>query len=241
MIAPVTDAPCPHCNATPITTARKIYFTRGFLIAWSGGHKGIVGCTPCVRKKIGIEVAKQATFGWFSYISFFTTIGLVPINLVRMVTLRDDPRAVTEMLDEMGIPTLQHNERIEDAVYTLAAAMINADGNADEEEIVAAEMFCNEFLEGFDRDRLFDTIQATPKGPRVDNAIALLAKFLNGESRRAILLMLSTIAAADGSADKPEHKLWKQTAKAFGADGKQIKELWESDPAAVPAADLPHA
>ena len=235
----VTDAPCPHCNATPITTARKIYFARGFLIAWSSGQRPLIGCTSCVRKKIGIEVLKQATYGWFSYISVFLTIGLVPINIIRMCAVKADPKAVTEMLDEMGIPTLQHAERMADALYTLSAAMINADGHADEAEIATAESFCTDFLSDFDRDLLFNAIQSTPRGVRVNDAIVLLGRFLDGQAKRAVLWMLSSIAAADGSAEKTEHKLWKQTAKAFGADGKQIKELWAED--TQPPLDGTHA
>ena len=124
--------------------------------------------------------------------------------------------------------------------FSSLSAHLNPIGTADEAEITTAEMFCNEFLDDFDRDRLFDAIQAAPKDVPVENAITLLARFLDGEAKRAILLMLSTIAAADGSTDKPEHKLWKQTAKAFGADGKQIKELWEIDTTPAPDPTAPN-
>ncbi|MCA9293362.1 MAG: TerB family tellurite resistance protein [Phycisphaerales bacterium] len=237
----VTDQLCPSCQKRPIVTAYKYPFFRGYVLAWSHGERRSLGCCSCVRKQMLAECAKAVTFGWVSPKALLCTVCCTPVTFARALAVRPKPHKVRELLDELGIPTNQHDLRVNDALYSVAAAMIKADGYAEPSEIDLAAELLARLIPDFQKDALVARVESWKAGAAPGEYLIFLNKFLNAKGRDMLLMLMAGIALADGRADARERKQWITAAITLGWSKADAKARWAQLEAgeSAPAADEP--
>lgn len=224
---PVTDLACPMCNGAPLETVRTIPYFRGFLVVFQHGEKRSAGCTSCVRKRMLGEVLRAVGYGWFSPKALVCTVVVTPITLVRAMAVKRDDRAVTALLDELGVPTNQHGIRMTNALVSIAAAAVHADKEVHPAEVQAAVDFLSMACPDEPAQDVANKIVEWKGGLNVDESATMLSQHLDTSQREVVLNMLCSIAHSDGDIAKSERKIWKRVAARFGISGRPADELWE--------------
>lgn len=224
----VTDTPCPYCKSRPLTTVRRVPYYRGYVLVFQHGSKRFAGCVSCVRKQMLLESAKAVGFGWFSPKALVATVFVTPVTFGRAFFVRSDPKRVTALLDEIGVPTNTHEVRLADALYSSAAAIIKSDGEAHPSEVDIAAEYLQVLLPEFERSALNDRVAEWKGGMSVDAHALFLRRFLKPEGQQVILEMFAAVILADGKIEKQERKQWDRVAKVFGLSKTEIQEKWAS-------------
>jgi len=208
--------PCPHCGTKPLTSLATAPYARGFLIAYQLGSKKIVGCTGCVANGLRLEALRSVLYGWFSITALILNFVFVPWNILRSFFVKENPEAVANFLDRIGIPQPGQDHRFEEALYSTAAALIHADNKVEEAEVVAAKTLGPGILPEFDPQKFDQIIEDKWRLPDLESVGAILNTYLSEEGKVVVVHYLIEIALADGEFHKSEDRLIAKLAKRFG-------------------------
>jgi len=202
MAEPVSEMPCPLCKRARLETVKMVPFFRGYVLVFRNGHKRFAGCVSCVRKKMLLECLKAVAFGWVSPRALVCTVLVTPVTFCRALMLRKDENSVVRLLDELGIPTKNHDDRLRKSMYGVAAAIIMAGGEAHTNEIDIAEAYLSKILPKYERGELMRHIGEWNKSKSPQSSALFLSRFLSREERRSVLERYLKIAFADGVGKK---------------------------------------
>ena len=224
----VSDVPCPLCEQAPLETVKQVPFFRGYVVVFQHGHKRFAGCVSCVRKQMLLECLKAVTFGWLSPKALVCTVVETPVTFCRALMLGRDDKSVVRFLDELAIPTNNHDDRLRESIYGIAAAIIMADGQTHPSEIEIAEEYLSTILPKYERSELMRYIGEWNKSKSVLASAQFLNRFVSDEGRQVLLEMFLNIAFADGVGEKRERKQWNAFAGAMGLSRNESKKLWDA-------------
>ncbi|MCI0434374.1 MAG: TerB family tellurite resistance protein [Gemmatimonadetes bacterium] len=194
---------CPYCNARTVACAAKARWIRGFLLAYQLSTRTLIGCVRCVRIELLKECARSALLGWFSITALIVNPGLIIYNAFRAVTLRSNPETVLQRLREMGYSPAATPDVVQIG-YSLAAALIAADGKVDAKETEMAEAMGPQIFAGFDPVRFREVCAAPQNLPPADRLAALLRTTLSVEQKDMLFDYLVAIAHADSEVAEQE-------------------------------------
>lgn len=224
----VSNLSCPYCKERSIETAAKAHYARGFLLAYQQGYRQLLGCASCVGKELRREAGRSLLYGWFSPRALILTVAFVPWNMIRSVTVKADRGAVEKALREIGVPDEQSLQKIDDVLYALMAAMVNADGRVDENELAVVAALGPRMIKDFDPARLQERIENTGTQAPVEPLVNSVAPFFTDEGKVSLLRGLTMIAMADGVVDPAEEKALQRVRKSLGISKADFKALREA-------------
>ena len=104
------------------------------------------------------------------------------------------------------LPEQTNESSIANIIYSMAAAMIGADGKIENDEVRVAEGLGAELVEGFDRVDFRDYVNNLDKIPDFQKTAEACAEF-DTEAKLRIYYFLKSIAEADDDFDEDEEKL----------------------------------
>lgn len=102
------------------------------------------------------------------------------------------------------------------ATYSLAAAMVGADGQIDAHEIAIAEAIGKKLFEDFDSVEFREYCNNSGQMPDVMKLAEAMKEVLEDEHKELIITYLRAISEADGNTSEPEETLLKQVASGLG-------------------------
>jgi len=214
---------CPHCKTNHVETIATAPYVRGFLVAFQIGSKTIIGCTSCVKRKLFNEVGLSMLLGWLSITALIINPFLILYNLIQGFTVGPKPNEVNQKLRALGIPTNPQSINLTQVGYSLAAAMIKADGKVDPAEINIAELIGSKIFPDFDRNK-FRAVVESKNLPNTQSLTALLKDLLNEEGKTVLFKYLTAIAHADGHVDANEKAMLLQVALGLGLDLQNLNQ-----------------
>ena len=197
------------------------------LFAYTYGTKRFVGCKSCVRKQLAGEVGLSMVAGWFSITAIFVNPMCILWNGLRLPFVKEDPRKVQELLNELGVDTSGPPESaqvdITRVAASLAVAMVAADGEIDEDEIVVSIGIGQRLFEGFTPELFQDVLCNAKNLPNATQLAAVLRDYLTDDGKVAVQKYLIAIAAADGKIDPSEVQMLQSVSYAFGLEPPDLK------------------
>ncbi len=214
--------PCPYCNKRKLETTATAPYVRGFLLAYQIGKKSYIGCTSCVKKKVLGEAGLSALLGWFSITALIINPFLIIYNLIQGLTISANPVKVKMKLREMGIPENPSAVNITDAGCALAASMILADGDVDDQEIRIAEEIGEKIFGDFEEANLHLLLSGSKNLPAPMDMAIILRDALDQDGKALIFKYLLAIAQADGNVSAEEKTLLQQVATGMQLDMAQF-------------------
>jgi uncharacterized tellurite resistance protein B-like protein len=215
----ITDHTCPYCQQRPIETIATLPYVRGNGLGADFNAKTITGCKSCVRKNLLRETLRSSVDGWASPTALLTNPVMIACGVARAGAVRVNPERVDRMLDAAGIrnPRLEQNPvRI---AYSLAAALIAADGKIEPQEIATATKIGRQLFADFDEQEFLQVISVRRDLPTPDDLAILLNKVVNEATKQAVFKYLVTIAAADDEVALEEQRLLMRIAGNLGLTG----------------------
>jgi len=90
---------CPMCHGRPCEAVAQFPIIRGFLLWFQKGQATVVGCVPCVRRELILEVPRSLGRilllppAWLAVPVFW-----FPILLIRAAMLEPEPEGVARVL-----------------------------------------------------------------------------------------------------------------------------------------------
>lgn len=198
---------CPHCQVRPFETVVSLPFVRGFLLAYQVGTKKLVGCCSCVRRQIYAQTGWSALIGWFSWTAVILNPICIVYGLARGIVVRPDTKAVARQLAAAGLPTEPTRVDPLQVSYSLAVAMIAADGKIDPREVQWAVYLGQQWLPGFDPAALNRALADHRKLPDVNALALLLRSVLDDNGKLTVYRYLEAIAHADGQIEPTEQAI----------------------------------
>ena len=214
---------CPHCNKNHIDTIATAPYVRGLIVAFQMGSKTLIGCTPCVKKKLFGEAGLSMLLGWLSITSFIINPFLILWNLIQGATIGPKPEEVKSTLRSLGIPDSPQSVNLTHIGYSLAACMIKADGKVEEAEVKIADLIGKKIFHDFDSHR-FQSILNSRNLPTTASLAALLKDILNEEGKLVIFRYLTAIAQSDGHMDDSEKEMLIQLATGMGMNVQNLSQ-----------------
>jgi len=159
----------------------------------------------------------------------YDKIGFDPENLTGQVLTQvgsslpaviDEPDSIEEeltsfehqMMIGLGYAALPEDEEGEqtaflNAVYSLAATMVGADGKIEQSEIVEAEQIGSTLFEKFDSVEFRSYCNILNEIPKFEEVTSILSSALNAEQKNGLYDYLKAIASADGEVSEEEKSL----------------------------------
>jgi Zn-dependent protease with chaperone function/tellurite resistance protein len=148
------------------------------------------------------------------------------------IELLDNHVAIEEELTSLEhrlMVALGHVERLKDdetreqdgllnIVYSLAAAMITADGRIDPKEIEVAERIGTQLLPKFDPVDFRECCAHPAELPEIKALVEVLEQALTREGKEMTLSYLEALSSADGKADENELQLLREIAEVWNLD-----------------------
>lgn len=214
---------CPYCGDKNIETIATAPYVRGFLLAYQMGYKSFIGCVSCVRKKLFGEAGLSALVGWFSITSLIINPFLIIYNLFQGAFLKSNPAKVKDKLNEMGIPLNPAEVNLTQIGYTLAAAMVLADGKVEAEEIKAAEVIGEKIFDDFDEAAFHVLLKGHRELPDITDIARMLKDYLDDDGKKTLFKYLLAIAKSDGTIAPEEKALLVLVAQNMGMDMNLLK------------------
>ena len=211
---------CPYCNQRPLEAVATAPYVRGFVVVMLFGSKSFIGCVPCVRSRVLGEAGWSMLLGWFSPKSLIINPFLIAYNLFRGVLVGANPKSVGKKMRELGLPDKPSFVNVQAVGVALAASMILADGEVNEEEIVAAEKAGDGVFEGFDEAGLRMILQHGKDIPPAEDLAAMLRNVLDNDGKSKVMVFLSEIAMADGNVSQEERDMLQRIAGALGVQAQ---------------------
>lgn len=102
------------------------------------------------------------------------------------------------------------------ATYSLAAAMVGADGHIDPDEIAVAEAIGQKLFEDFDSVEFRDYCNNPEQIPDVVRLSEAMSEVLEDEQKELVVKYLRAISEADGNLSEDEEALLKRVAAGLG-------------------------
>ena len=109
-------------------------------------------------------------------------------------------------------PDEQEQNQLLHAMYSLAAALVCADGKIDPEEIAVAEAIGQTFFEDFDSVEFREYCNDPGQIPDIVKLSEALSEVLEDEHKDLVIKYLRAISAADGSVSEDEEALLQKIA-----------------------------
>ncbi len=94
---------CLHCYKRPKTTGATAYTVRGYLIMVEHGKSWAVGCPTCMRLHLLKETFWNFLFGWWGIKAFIMNCITIPINLISIIFVKNDPEKLQQVALEIRI------------------------------------------------------------------------------------------------------------------------------------------
>ena len=92
---------CAHCRKRPKTTGVTAYTVRGYLLVYQHGQSWAIGCPTCMRIHLLKETLWNALFGWWGIQAFIFNVICIPVNLISMIFVKDNPKKLAEITQEI--------------------------------------------------------------------------------------------------------------------------------------------
>ena len=208
--------PCPYCHKAPLEATATAPYVRGFLVAYQVGTKTFIGCVSCVRNKLFAEAALSIAIGWFSIVAVVLNPFFILYNLLRACFVSANPASVGEKLKQLGLPDQPQAINLQAIGAALAASMILADGQVDEEELRVAETAGDRVFGEFDEAALRMIVEHGKDLPPVTELASILRDVLDQEAKEKVMVYLSEIAMADGEVSAEERQMLQVIGESLG-------------------------
>ncbi len=230
--------PCPVCTKNTIETVVTAPSIRGFLLAYQIRMQKVLACKGCARKALLGEAGKSAVIGWFSPTSLIVNPLFIVWNVARSPFVGNNPKGLAKAYQEIGVPAPGESVDIPQILYTMASAMISADGKIEQSEIDAADAIGRAILPEFDSEAFKQCITRFKSLPDIEQNARLLGNVLGDEGRHLVVAYLYQIALADGEVHKKEKNLLGKVATAIYATETRFEDVERmfAKPPAEPAA-----
>ncbi len=203
---------CPYCQTRSLETTSRAPYVRGFVLAYQLGYRNLVGCVPCVRRRILREAGVSALLGWFSITALIINPFLILYNLIQAPFVKARPARVSKLLRNMGLPQSPEQVDITDAGYALAASMITADGKIDPREVEVARSQGKLIFGRFDDPEFRRLLEEYKELPPATDIAAMLGTHLTTQNKGQIFRYLQEIAMSDGEFAEAEKELLQEVA-----------------------------
>jgi len=214
---PVPDVQhCPFCRVRPNQAVATLPYVRPKGFGARFGTRTLLGCAPCVRKRLLLETTRSALDGWGSPAAALANPVLLIYGLARIAAVTRDPDRVRRILRTAGVPETALPPDPVRLGYSLAAAIIAADGRIGREEIATASAIGKRLFPDFDETEFARVVGAWRTLPQATDLAAILADAATPQARSAIYRYLVAIAAADDEIAPQERALLEAVAENFG-------------------------
>lgn len=193
--------PCPHCERNLIEDARELWFVQGLLVVTRYGTRRHIGCASCVRGKIIANLLEVVVTGWWSMYGVLATPFVILQNVFALVTgpdegsLRSFLRDAGIDVDEIAVDAFgrtKEQDRVANAILDALVEAVWADGEAGEEEtIAAAELAMRLVGETFSAEEIAERLQHRSR--------AVIPESMRRNPDRVIVLRAAlAVVASDG-------------------------------------------
>jgi tellurite resistance protein len=226
--ARVKSLPCPICGTRPCETSAKAVWVRGFLLAYQISRKQLIGCVQCVRGELLKEAGMSAILGWFSITAIFINPVLIVYNLIRSLTVRENPEAVARKLTELGINPSSEEVSLLQITYSMIASLIAADGKLDPSEIQVATNIGTDLFDSFSIDQFKKTCERHQELPTPMDLGLMLRDILEEESKALLFRYAVAVSQADGSISPEEEAVLLAIADGMDFDINSLTTSGES-------------
>ena len=195
------------------------------LLAYTFGTKRFVGCKTCVKKQLAGEVGLSLVAGWFSITAIVVNPMCILWNGCRVPFIKSNPLKVQELLAELGVDASSPSAQVDitRVAASLAAVMVAADGEVDEDEIVVSVGIGQRLFEDFTPELFRDVLVNANSLPNPTQLAAVLRDYLTDDGKIAVQKYLIAIACADGKIDPAEVQLLQSVSYAFGLEPPDLK------------------
>jgi uncharacterized tellurite resistance protein B-like protein len=218
---------CPYCANNPLETTVSMPIIEGQGLWHVVQQRQLIGCCKCIESKIKTEakMAKKKVNGSPSaYVySFFHPCKKLSNKV------RKDVSSVRKILDDAGISELPEDINHTEIGYSLAVAMIKADGRIEEDEVNAAIKVGKETFSDFDEVKFRAKLNSYKMLPSIEDLSLLLKIQLNQEGKAAVIEFLVAICVSDGDIAKEEITLLQTVAKCLDYKDDVTKMLPKID------------
>ncbi len=209
---------CPHCEKRYLETVALLPYVRGFFRAAQFGNKKIVGCRACVRKQLLLETGESCLLGWFNPVGLAANPVLIVYGFGRSLVVSRNVEGVRALLREAGIAEPEAPADPVRIAYSLAAAMIAADGRILPDEVDAAIRIGREIFDRFDAGEFRSVVATHAELPEPAELASILKTILTEEGKTKVYRYLLAIASADQEIAPQERSLLKSVAGNLGVD-----------------------
>ena len=120
--------------------------------------------------------------------------------------------------DRLGQLVKQREESFLNIVYGLAAAMVVADGQVEQNEIDKAEKLGARLIPNFDNQAFLKAVSGHKQLPRFNDMVDAVAPLLPLEAKAEIFDYLQAIATSDGQISPDERHYIHHVEVKFGLD-----------------------
>lgn len=123
--------------------------------------------------------------------------------------------------DRLGQFVKEREDSFLNIVYGLAAAMVVADGEIEEQEIEMAETLGARLIPNFDNEAFLKVVRGHAQLPRFNDMVDSVAPLLPMEAKVEIFDYLQAIATSDGQLSPDERHFIHHVEMRFGLDKLQ--------------------
>jgi DnaJ-domain-containing protein 1 len=219
---------CPYCTVRRVARAKHIWFIRGQVFTARYGSITVVGCTRCVRSKVGTEFLSNLLLGWWGLPWGLATPFVVLQNLIEMLLPASDAMLEEALrctgidpddirVDARGFSGEQR--RMLDAAYVVLGRAILADGCIDPREIeVAATIIAQLTNQRVSKSEVIDGLLLAHGSAAVFTRLSL-------EYRVALLRMAFDVAGSDTVLRSSEVNYLRSVAGLLGLAPEAVDQL----------------
>lgn len=246
--AAAIDITCQHCGSRPIEELATGHRITAFVVAYHQATYQLIGCHPCVRRKLWWMAAKNLVLGWWGLKAAAWNAVLTAKNLGRGALRRGPNEALVDTLASVGViydylddPSAFDPERHSPmelyvrSFVRLGTAVMLADEDAHPDERAAIKAGIRELAPGYPPGKLDALIERASQSPvDVEEVTAGIETLLSPAGEERLVEFVAAVAEA-GVADEAAIALAATVVRALDMDERDVDAILGQGGSASPA------
>jgi len=220
---PYASNSCPTCQSATADTVAGAPFIRSlYRREPSLQSRRLLGCRSCVRGQLAAEAFTNLRGAWHSFVALVGNLFCVLWNTGKLLRIQPRPAKVSELLADVGLASTPID--LPRVAASLAAVIVTADGQVQQDEIDTALELGPRWIEGFVPEQFIEALENAHLLPTATVLAGMLAQTLDQPSKDKVLGYLTDIAAADREIHDSEVEVLRATAAAMGGSLPGLEE-----------------